>query len=198
MRLVAAAHALQERDLFRRLAIRWARDVTLRRAGSRKQPLELERRDDVGVSPQPVLLRKRGVVDFIARSEDDRADLDLLDALEQVVVDRGDAALVVARQTLGAHAARQAARRLGLRFRVGIALAHLVERPLARGHVQRRHLDARRDLDLASGCPLAQLGLGHPHDRQRGHTIEARADGRGGGGHLARLELLASQILVNA
>ena len=127
VRLIAAAHALQERNLFRRLVIGRAPDVTLRWPGRGQQPFELQRRDDVRVAPQPILLRERRVVSFVAGRQDDRADLYLLGAFEHVVINRVDAALVIAREALGAHAARQAARGFGLSFLVGVSLAHFVK-----------------------------------------------------------------------
>ena len=56
--LVARADALQERDLARRLSIRWPDDVPLGGSGGAEQALELERRDYVRIAAPAKFFRQ--------------------------------------------------------------------------------------------------------------------------------------------
>ncbi len=149
MRLIAGADALQEGDLVGMLVIGGALDVTEGGAGSRQQPLELQRGDHVGITAVAQLLRDAGVVGLVARSQDDGSHVQRLRALHHVVVNGIDAAGVPAAQALGAETAGQATRRLRLRQFVRVAPAHLLEAAQPLIHLRLGHALPRRQVNLA-------------------------------------------------
>ena len=134
MLLVPAAHALDKRDFARHFSVGRPVHVAHGGTGSGKDAFKLEGVDHVGVSSQAVLLRKPGVVDFITGGQNEGADVDLLLPLHHVVLDRPDAAFVIAAKTLRTDPAGQAAGRFRLRFLFRISQVHFLERggPLGR------------------------------------------------------------------
>ncbi len=152
------------------------------RAGSRQQPLELQRRDHVGVAPQPILVGQLRPVDLVAGSQDHRTDLEYLVTGHHVVIDGIDAARKGATHALGADTARQAAGRLGLSRLIVVAAFDLGEAADSIGdrHLRQRH--SRLTIDMAE--ILSRV----PHDRQLGlggrlHVVALQiADDRTSGG----------------
>ena len=114
MGLIAGADTLQERDLLRPLPVRRTLHVTVRWAGGAQQSLELNRSDHVGEAAPAVLRRLLGLIGLVARGQDNRAHLDVLNTLHGVVVDGVGLAGVPATQALRADAAGQATGRLCL------------------------------------------------------------------------------------
>jgi len=172
--LVAGADALQPGDPLGLTAIGAALDVPVGGAGSREKPLELERGDHVGITPQPVLFVGGGVGDLVTGRQDECADLQGLLALDLIVVDGIGLAGVDAGEALRTEATLEATRGL-LHGQFGrIARLHLDE--LAAGLVpvhalsQRhlRHGHTAVPMDLTPRLALGQFLLAQVDDGEFG------------------------------
>ena len=92
--------------------------------------------------------------------------MDLLLPLHHVVLDRSDAAFVIAAETLRTDPAGQTAGRFRLRFLFGIACVHFLERGGPLCHRTMFHGDARRDADFPAGHLFFDFLVSHLHHRQ--------------------------------
>ena len=145
--------------------------------------LELEGRDHVGVAAEAVLLAQPGVEYLEAGGKHDRAYLYLFKALVVVVVDRFGLAGQFALAALGAHAAAEAALRLGQRLGLGVAQGDLAKVVNALGRRTLWHRRAPRALNLAHQLAGRQLGDRHL---------------RGGGAqYLRTADFLALEVTIN-
>ncbi len=164
--LIAGSDTLEKSDFLWRLTIGEPLDMAVSWAGGTQQPLELNRRDDIGEAAPPVLRRMFGVEDLITGGHNDSPHLQLHHLLHHIVVNRIGLTDIPATQTLRADAAGQTTGGLGLGQLVGIPHLDLGEIGDPFFHRQLRHRHTGSHLHLPPRDPLLNLRPAQVHHRQ--------------------------------